>query len=151
MKKVIFVVGHENWGKSKTLKALTDDNYRIKNYKIDNTSWFIRRMSNDDQPNDYYNFMKNLDPKIKPNVIATFCPNFDKDRYDITVKILHDLKNKHYELYFWVLEYQFSTKKKMSSSYIDELRNFGTVEVYSKFEQSNIRAVSLRTFIREHA
>jgi len=76
-KKIVFVVGHENWGKSKTLKALTDNNRYVKNYELGGHEWFIRRMSNDDQPDGYYDFM---DVLSKPYLIAAFCPNFDEER-----------------------------------------------------------------------
>ncbi|MDZ7817093.1 MAG: hypothetical protein U5K55_00130 [Aliarcobacter sp.] len=62
--KIVFVVGHENWGKSKTLKSLTNGSRYIKNYSINNINWFIRRnLSNDDYPDKYYDFMDNLDIK----------------------------------------------------------------------------------------
>ena len=145
-KKVVFVVGHENWGKSKTLKALTDSDRYIKNYEIGGQKWFIRRMSNDDQPAGYYDFMDNL---TKSNLIAAFCPNFDDARYGITVDLLDKLDNKGYELYFWVLETQFTSGKKMCSNYIDKLKGYGTVEVYSQNDEASIRASKLREFIEK--
>lgn len=147
-KKIVFVVGHENWGKSKTLKALTDNNRYIKNYKLGGHDWFIRRMSNDDQPDGYYNFMDSL---TKSYLIAAFCPNFDDDRYKITVNLLSELKRKGYELYFWVLKTQFSSGDKMPSNYIDKLRDFGTVEIYSQNCEADIRASELRKFIEKSA
>ncbi|HAS7003370.1 TPA: hypothetical protein I7290_23930 [Vibrio parahaemolyticus] len=147
-KKIVFVVGHENWGKSKTLKALTDNNRYIKNYKLGGHDWFIRRMSNDDQPDGYYNFMDSL---TKSYLIAAFCPNFDDDRYEITVNLLSELKRKGYELYFWVLKTQFSSGDKIPSNYIDKLRDFGTVEIYSQNCEADIRASELRKFIEKSA
>jgi hypothetical protein len=147
-KKVVFVVGHENWGKSKTLKALTDDSRYIKNYKLGAHEWFIRRMSNDDQPDGYYEFMDKL---TKSYLIAAFCPNFDEERYEITVDLLNELKNKGYELYFWVLKIQFTTGLEMSADYIEKLKNFGNVEVYSKKSEASIRSSELRKFIEKSA
>jgi hypothetical protein len=150
MSKIVFVVGHENWGKSKTLKSLTNGSRYIKNYSINNINWFIRRMSNDDYPDKYYDFMDNLDIKTKSNVIAAFCPNFDEKRNEKTVEILNSLKNKGYDLYFWVIEHQFITKKKMDSSFINELKNFGEVKIYSKCEEANLRALALKDFIKKY-
>lgn len=155
MSKIIFVVGHSNWGKSKTLKCLTDDNRYIQNYTVNNIDWFVRRMSNDDLLPSYSDFMKNLDIETKPNVIAAFCPNFGekpnlkgKNRKEETIEILNSLKNKGYNLYFWVIEHQFVTKKKMDSSFINELKNFGKVEIYSKCEEADLRALALKDFIK---
>jgi hypothetical protein len=151
MKRIIFVVGHESWGKSLTLRHLTDNSRHIKNYEIGGTNWFIRRMSNDDRPDGYYEFMQKLDPSIKPNLIAAFCPNFDEKRFDVTVKILNSLKAKGYNLHFWVLQHQFSTKAKIISSYIDELRKYGDIEIYSKTEEANIRSQELKAFVAKYA
>lgn len=147
-KKIVFVVGHENWGKSKTLKAFTDNSRYIQNYKLAGHEWFIRRMSNDDQPDGFYNFMDSL---TKSYLIAAFCPNFDDDRYEITVNLLNELQNKGYELYFWVLKVQFSSGDNMSGNYIDKLRDFGTVEVYSQNCEADTRASELRKFIEKSA
>lgn len=147
MAKIVFVVGHENWGKSKTLSALTENNFHKKYYEINDISWFIRRMSNDDDTKGYYEFMENLDVKNKPNIIVAFCPNFDEERSKKTVDILNILKNKGYNLFFWVIEHQFITKNKMNPLFINQLKNFGKIEVYSKLEEANIRSVCLKEFI----
>ncbi len=157
MSKIIFVVGHSNWGKSKTLKCLTNDSRYVKTYTINDINWFIRRMSNDDYSESYCTFMENLNAEINPNIIAAFCPNFGekpnlkgKNRKEETIKILNSLKNKGYNLYFWVIEHQFVTKKKMNSSFIDKLKNFGEVEIYSKCEEANLRALALKDFIKKY-
>lgn len=150
MSKIIFVVGHSNWGKSKTLKCLTNDSRYVKTYTINDINWFIRRMSNDDYSESYCNFMKNLNAEINLNVIAAFCPNFEEKRNEETIEILNSLKNKGYNLYFWVIEHQFVTKKKMDSSFINELKNFGEVEIYSKCEEADLRALALKDFIKKY-
>ena len=107
-------------------------------------------MSNDDYPDGYYDFINDLDIKTKPNVIAAFCPNFDEVRNEKTVEILNSLKIKGYDLYFWVIEHQFNTKNKMDSFFIDKLKNFGKVEIYSKCEEADLRASSLKDFIKKY-
>lgn len=150
-KKIIFAVGHANWGKSLTLKLLTNNNRYLRNYTLGTHNWFIRRMSNDDQPDGYYEFIRTLDPKITPRVIAAFCPNFDEERNNITAGLLDSLKDKGYELYFWVLEKQFNTNIPIEPSYIEKLKSFGEVWVYSKHEEAKIRALDLKQFIEKHA
>ena len=150
MSKIVFVVGHSNWGKSKTLKCLTDDSRYVKTYTINDINWFIRRMSNDDYSESYCNFIKNLNTEINPNVIAAFCPNFEEERNEETIKILNSLKIKGYDLYFWVIEHQFSTKNKMDSFFIDKLKDFGKVEIYSKCEEADLRASALKDFIKKY-
>jgi hypothetical protein len=147
-KKIVFVVGHENWGKSKTLKALTDNSRYVKNHELGGLIWFIRRMSNDDRPDSYYTFMDKL---TTPYLIAAFCPNFDDERSKITVALLEKLNDKGYKLYFWVLKNQFTSGLSMSSDYIEKLKKFGEVEVYSKNSDSSIRATELKKYIEKIA
>ncbi|EKF9385688.1 hypothetical protein O1B81_003560 [Vibrio cholerae] len=135
-------------GKSKTLKALTDDNRYVKNYHLGGCSWFIRRMSNDDQPGGYYDFMENFS---QSHLIAAFCPNFDEERKDKTTRILQALKKRGYELHFWVIEKQFTTNAVIGSECISKLNNFGSVEVYSEKTESKIRAAALKKYIQAHA
>lgn len=147
-KKVVFVVGHENWGKSKTLKALTENSSHIKKYTFGANVWFIRRMSNDDLPDGYYDFMDKL---TKSHLIAAFCPNFDEERYEVTVDLLKKLQNKGYKLYFWVLKVQFTSGIEMSTDYINSLKKFGDVEVYTKKSEASIRSSELRKYIEKYA
>lgn len=145
-KKIVFVVGHENWGKSKTLKALTNNSRYVRNYELGGLTWFIRRMSNDDRPDGYHTFMDNL---TSPYLIAAFCPNFDDERIEITINLLDKLNDKGYKLYFWVLKTQFTSGVSMSRDYIEKLKNFGKVEVYSKRSEASIRATELRKYIEQ--
>ncbi len=78
--KIAFVVGHANWGKSKTLSALTNGNYRLRRTTIAEDEFFIRRMSNDDQPKGYIKFMLSLDPALRPYLIAALCPPSCRNR-----------------------------------------------------------------------
>jgi hypothetical protein len=47
--KIVFVVGHERWGKSKTLRSLTNGNIHRRRIIISGTEFYVRRMSNDDK------------------------------------------------------------------------------------------------------
>ena len=71
------VVGHENWGKSKTLRAMTNDNFHKRYKEVAGTIFFIRRMSDDDRSDEYKVFVNGLDQKYNKNIILAFCPNMD--------------------------------------------------------------------------
>jgi hypothetical protein len=53
--RVAFVVGHEDWGKSLTLRALKAicDHPRRDVIVIDRLEFFVRMMSNDDKPESH--------------------------------------------------------------------------------------------------
>ena len=145
---IVFVVGHENWGKSKTLRSLTNEDWRKRHVKISGHEFFIRRMSNDDQPKGYFDFMKSLSPEEKELLIAALCPNFERESAQ-TEEILNILKNKGYKLYFWVIECQFGTNEKIKPEEISKLRSFGEVFVLATKESSDARAKKLKMYIEE--
>jgi hypothetical protein len=147
-RSIVFVVGHGDWGKSKTLKSLTNENWRKKYVKISNHEFFIRRMSNDDKPKGYFDFMKSLSPEKKELLIAALCPNFERENAQ-TEEILNLLKEKGYHLYFWVIECQFGTNEKIKPDEVSKLRDFGDVYVLSTKESSDMRAKILQTYIEE--
>src|SRR5688500_7379453 len=116
-KGIAFVlVGHKNWGKSRTLKALSDDNAHLQRITIKSYNFFIRRMSNDDVfktfPNKFTNFVKELDPDLLPYLIITLCPSF-RDKLPKTEFVLQNLAKK-YELFFFVLRYKYNHDKEIS-------------------------------------
>lgn len=145
--KIAFVVGHANWGKSKTLIALTNGNYRLRRTTIAEDEFFIRRMSNDDQPKGYIKFMLSLDPTLRPYLIAALCPQFD-DPTKATDSILTSLRAKGYQLFFWVIEHQFGTDEVVTAKEIQRLRRFGKVEVFSATSEAGARAKSFKSFVK---
>lgn len=144
--KIAFVVGHANWGKSRTLKALTNENVRVKKTTISNTEFFIRRMSNDDQPEGYVKFMKSLNPTTRPYLIAALCPQFDNPAAH-TISILTDLKAKGYQLFFWVIEHQYGTSEVVNANEIQQLSKFGTIEVFSNTANASSRSNNFQQFV----
>ncbi|MDH2916567.1 MAG: alpha/beta hydrolase [Gallionella sp.] len=144
--KIAFVVGHANWGKSKTLRALTNDNYRVNRIMIGGVDFFIRRMSNDDQAEGYLNFMNDVHPAIKPNLIAALCPNFHEPEA-ATFSILTDLRSKGYQLFFWVIKHQFGTADAVTENQINRLSEFGMVEVFSKQVEASARSKAFKQFV----
>ncbi len=144
--KIAFVVGHAHWGKSKTLRALTNDNFRLRKTTIGGVEFFIRRMSNDDQPRGYEEFMKSLDPELRQHLIAALCPQFD-DPAAATNSILTTLRAKGYQLFFWVIEHQYGTSEVVAAKEIQRLRSFGKVEVFSAMAESTARSKSFKHFV----
>lgn len=141
----VLIVGHADWGKSRTLRELTNGNFRQRRITIKGTEFFIRRMSNDDDPEGFIIFVENLDATAKPQLLATFCPKFTatgRAKY-----ILQTLQNKKYKLYFFIIEHQYGTDEVVTRDEIANLRQFGTVKIYSQRSESAERARALRTFI----
>lgn len=145
-KKIAFVVGHTQWGKSSTLRALTNDDFYQRRATIGGLEFFIRRMSNDDKTLEYIEFMKSIDPTTKPNLIAALCPQFE-DPDAKTELILTTLHKKGYQLFFWVIEHQYGTDAVVSTKEIQSLRKFGKVEVFSKIAEAVARSRSFRQFV----
>ena len=146
--KAFILVGHENWGKSQTLKSLTDGSRYVKRININGRELFIRRMSNDDKPESLVRFVKNLNPQHDTYVILTLCPNFHDSKRK-TLNILAEL-SQEYELYFWVLKYKYAANKTVSDVEIRRLEEYGEVEVFaSKQPESTERAKGLKKFIKK--
>lgn len=157
--KIAFVVGHENWGKSETLRALTDRDRYQKRCLIDGVEFFIRRMSNDDKPetDSFEKFWKSIDPKKKPNVIGTLCPKFqDLDRATkLVLEVLGALRNNGYQLFFWVIRNRCkpirNKTNEVSDGEILELCKFvhsdKEVEVFSEIHEPAVMADKFKRFV----
>jgi hypothetical protein len=151
-KCAVFVVGHENWGKSQTLRALIDlCNGQGKRVTINGTEFLLRIMSNDDQPAPYHTFMKST---RRPYFIAAFCPKFTKlQNYDHPRKpidrTLQDLQRRGYRLFFWVIRHKWNDLEKViTSKEVSELRRYGTVEIFvGQDVKAERRASHLRSFV----
>jgi hypothetical protein len=144
--KAFVVVGHKNWGKSLTLKALTNGDHNERTIKLNGNKFFIRRMSNDDVPLSFLKFIEKLDPLSKSHVILTLCPDFE---IDATIKILDKL-NEKYRLFFWVIENQYGRGRQITDAEIKRLKQYGEVEVFKERDaESNRRAKRFRRFIQD--
>jgi len=144
--KIAFVVGHERWGKSQTLSALTNGNFRLRRITIAGVKFFIRRMSNDDQPDGYIKFMKSINPARRPYLIAALCPRFNNHATE-TNSILSTLRAKGYQLFFWVIEHQYRTSAVVKTKEIKRLRKFGKVNVFSARAEAAARSASFKRFV----
>lgn len=151
-KRLVFVVGHEDWGKSRTLRALIDVCHgQGKRINIDGTELFVRMMSNDDKPKPYHEFMRSLS---KPYVIAALCPKFRSLRnYDDSAKAVDStfeiLQQHGYKFYFWVIEHKWQEEEMViTREELSELRRYGTVEVFERRGVESIqRARQLRSYV----
>ncbi len=154
-KRVAFVVGHENWGKSYTLRALFDICGRRGNcVTIDGIEFFVRKTSNDDivkHPRSYIEFMNRLS---KPYVIAALCPKFKtfaKPDNDLKLAddILQALRRKGYRLFFWVIEHKWDRPTEViNQNEISELRRHGGVGIFTGVNhEAQIRAAAFREFV----
>lgn len=146
-KKAFLVVGHSNWGKSWTLRKLTNDNVRQTRISINEQGFFIRRISNDDNPDSLLKFAQKGIHNKGNNVILTFCPNFEKKES----KEILELLNPHFELHFFVIKYQQHPKKDgvVSDTEIKELRKYSDKsEIYSKKDLPKNIADDFQKFIQ---
>ena len=141
------VIGHANWGKSKTLKALTEGNVHIKHKMFKEKIFFIRRMSNDDLSEKYKIFTLALDQKYDENIIVSFCPNID-NRIKDTIFILKNLESK-YELHSFILKHQYGSNSIISSDEIDLVNTYSKdILIYTKVNaESEERAQALKKYI----
>lgn len=150
--KAFLVVGHKDWGKSSTLRALTDGSRYPRTWIIKSIMFFIRRMSNDDFPASLIELAKRLDPEVTPNVIATLCPTFnDKKALPALLETLNILKRK-YKLFFFVLRHKCSNPDlTIPDDETDKLERYGTVDVFQpERAKSEAIARAFQTFIEEH-
>jgi hypothetical protein len=129
--KAFAVVGHKHWGKSKTLKALTDGDVYQRKYTIKAKQFLVRRMSNDDRPQSFYDLLKNLSPDRSPYVIMALCPTLtDKRQRALLIRLLQSFRTR-YQLFFFVLRTDYYKRtRRITDDEIDLLTRFGTVKVF---------------------
>lgn len=143
--RVVFVVGHANWGKSRASRALTDGNPHRRRIQLGGVAFFIRRMSNDDRPDGFYAFIDCVVPAENPNLIVAFCPQFKERR---TRWCLETLREKGYRLFFLVMRQQYGTTQVVTPDEITTLRQYGRVETFEEGQaEDTTRARALRIFI----
>ena len=154
--KSFIVIGHERWGKSRTLIKLRGGNWRApRKITIKGQNIFIRRMSNDDipsrqiKPESYLKFVDKLDIKRKPLMILTLCPNF-KDPNRCTEYILKKMYEK-YELFFWIIKHKYGPNNNVvEPDDIDRLMKYGVGDIYSGKDEDDVRAKIFKKFIEKY-
>ena len=147
MKKAFAVVGHSHWGKSWTLRALTDDAIQYRYWTIKETQFRIKRMSNDDDPEGLLKFISKLGKPYDQYLIYALCPNFNKNEGRSTDRILNNLHDKGYKLHFWVIQHQSDGDGIITAQEISELKKYGHVEVYSNKVDEKHRAKYFEKYV----
>lgn len=129
--KAFAVVGHKHWGKSKTLKALTDGDIYQRKCMIKAKKFLVRRMSNDDRPQSFYDLLNDLSPDQWQYVILALCPTLtDKRQRALLIPTLQSFR-KRYQLFFFVLRTDYyKHTRHITDDEIDLLNRFGTVKVF---------------------
>lgn len=157
-KLVVFVVGHENWGKSYTLRALKqicNRQVRHRRVSIKGIQFLVRATSNDDVPKRYAAFINGL---RFPHLIAALCPKFKKSSKrdnprKLADRLLSRLQEKGYSLFFWVIRYKWTGLAAIHHQEISELRKYasrtgGRVRVFARAGVEDLeRARDLRRFV----
>lgn len=149
--KAFFIVGHKNWGKSKTLKALSGGRL-LRCFSIDSKQFFFRRMSNDDRPDEFFQALRDLlKSPDKPLVIIALCPTFnDPTKRQQLIKALRGF-SRGYRLFFFVLRFAYHGSRSIKDTELRNLEKFGTVKVLtqSKTGQGK-RAQAFKSFIMQN-
>ncbi len=144
--KAFLVVGHKRWGKSRTLKSLTGENAHARRVSIAGHDLFVRRMSNDDHPEKFHQFVSTLDSGSPEHVILAFCPVFDQgDAEDVLRKLV-----ERYDIFSFVIRHEFNGERKILPSEVTGLRKFGKVEIFEDRSEAPDRASALRAFVKRH-
>ena len=144
--QIVFVCGHSNWGKSWTLRPLTDGTHQGRWARdVGDARFWVRKMSNDDKPDEYFEWMGSQQPTAMPRLIAALCPKFDDPRLD---RLLRALRDRGYQLHFWVMKRQYDGPGVIAPGEISRLQAHGHVEVFSRRADAEHRARSVQAFVR---
>jgi len=151
-KRAYIVIGHSDWGKSQTLSAFTNGDRRTRHMRFFKKSFFVRRISNDDNEEALQNFVRKsiqLGGFVWENyLLMTLCPVFKK-KYRETETIL-DRMLLLYDLYFFVLHENYNNGLVITEPEIDILNTYGNVEILFGHHEASSRARQLLIFIRSN-
>jgi len=146
-KKVFLLTGHRNWGKSRTLNDPSFAGKKL-HINIKNEIIVIIKSSNDDQKEKILDAIKKH--INKPYIIIAFCANFEEGFF--TVEILELLKKNGYEIYSFVLKYNYNKPDiEVTADEITNLEKYSKVVIYNeKKKEANIRAAEFKKFIEKN-
>lgn len=150
MNNAIVVVGHENWGKSWTLKSFAGSAH--KHWIEINGKWFfVKHMSNDDIFGKLYDWVKNFVNKYQHNdygLIFALCPDFISAEKK-TKKILDLLQDIDIEIKFFILNKHYNNKKTISGDEMEELKKYGEIHLTDGTAEASTRAKDLMNFVKK--
>jgi hypothetical protein len=133
------VVGHRQWGKSRTIRALARKPGWV---TIADRRFFVRIMSNDDQEASYKDFVAAVRPDRRPFLIAAYCPE------EGSQPLLRALARK-YRVRAFVLERNYRDDDAVSPNELARLRAHAKVYIYTPIRRpAAARAKALARFIR---
>ena len=141
--RAILVVGHENWGKSRTLQALTGGQQR--SAMFGSTRVYVKRMSNDDDPLQLEKYFRDLNPAVQTRVLVAFCPKLAPP--DTSARNLLAILQPGYDLLFWVQRDSYPDQRVISPAELAAMRACGRVHVFPGRAADVQRGADLRRFI----
>ena len=143
--KAFLVVGHSNWGKSFTLRALSGGTTK-KWIRIRGQRVFIRYMSNDDVPGSFHRSVRGLDPAKKHYICIAFCPRVSDAP---TAKTIRALRSR-YDIVSFVMAQAYNGEKRLKPHEIGALKWLGDTRVLWERRSAPARARALRALIERH-
>jgi hypothetical protein len=154
VKKVFLLVGHENFGKSRTLIELTGSNNSKYEYEIvQGLCFWLSRKSNDDLGKNLLDKVKDYIENGAEYMLLAFCPFFSENENDdsrYTRQILNTLRKTGYEIYAFILKDSWDGAQHIENDEINILRTYckKVQEITSRGAEK--RAVELKHFIQEN-
>jgi hypothetical protein len=143
MAQAFFVVGRQDFGKSGTLSALTGGLH--KTTLIAGRKFLIKRMSNDDKPKGWKEFIKARNPDNTPYVIVATCPKED------AVPLLLEMRRRGFELFFWIIRHRSDNNGDSLTPEEEALfRDIGTVAFCERRAERPERAAQFRQFVESN-
>jgi hypothetical protein len=153
VKKAFILVGHENFGKSKTIVQLTGKkNSSFDDDIVKERSLFLFRKSNDDKGEGLLTCLKGAIEKGAEYMLIASCPVFNRNETDNgnTREILKTLQESGYEIYAFILKESWNATQRIEDADLAALKPYcqKTQEATSRDAQE--RAKELRQFILEN-
>lgn len=159
MKKVFFLIGFNNWGKSFTIQNIFSYKSfcgKRQSYTIpdENIRIYVQHQSNDDI--SLVQILKNIYKAIQnkyDNILIAFCPT--KEPKNQSIEIIHLLKKHNYKIYFIFLLYKWDGHAKLLvdnilkhfSNLVDEHKVIDT-EINQSDEHGKLRAEEVKKYIK---
>jgi hypothetical protein len=145
--KAFFVVSARRLGKSQTLMALTGG-ITARRFTIEGTRFVVRRMSNDEDDEGFFDLLDNTYPDSAPHVILAMCPTFNDGRRRELLMAALNAFGQRYEMFFFVLGRQETHPGKLLPKHqIEPLKALGALQVFNRSVEGESRARAFKKFI----
>jgi hypothetical protein len=148
--KAFIVVSHRRMGKTETLTALSGGTL-ARRILIDGTRFPVRRMSNDEDDQGFFDLLEYKYPDSQPYIILAMCPTFKEDRRRLPLIAALERFSQRYDLFFFVLgRKENPVQKRMRQKEVAVMESFGVVEIFRRSTEAASRARAFRKFIEAH-